>query len=552
TLGFGSLLPVSLEGMTTRDDPEPLRSLARFGRGTRVRESPPLPDWENLRGPFRVALATAGENTVVDQWMTLPDGSRRPFLVRQGVGRGAVTWMAQDPGDPAFTRYARSGWLNIWDHVFDWRNDSAAGSNVPEEVRSQYAPAPAVDFGAELISNLERKGRVGWYIALAVVFFVLYWLAAGPGLFLYLAGRRRTHLSWWGFAVVALAATLLTMAVVRLLLRGPPELRHLTLVRGDRGELGEVRSRFGLYIPRDGMQRLALQRPPAVGEAACISALPIHPGHLNAEFDTVAKVSYRVPLRDASTTDEVALEVPYRSTVKQFESRWIGPLPGRIAGSAVIGQAFNDIEGRLTNGTGHDLKDVYIAYKIVLESRSEDWMLYLPEWKSGVTIELRQECFRGTESAATPWVGVRPADVPGQGKVLMGRLSDHWAGLWQSDLRRGIQLDTVIWTDSASRIPRAVPLLSLFDRLPPVRGSALGNRNELFRRGARWMDLSAALAAGGLVVVAEAVDVPLPVGLQVNGEPVEGSGRIVYQFVLPAKRKASKLPADVGATTQPD
>ena len=72
------------------------------------------------------------------------------------------------------------------------------------------------------------------------------------------------------------------------------------------------------------------------------------------------------------------------------------------------------------------------------------------------------------------------------------------------------------------------------------------------------MNLSAALAAGALVVIAETDDAKMPVPLKVDGDEVEGTGQIVYQFVLPAKRKLvaaeerlEPTTQDVEPTTQP-
>lgn len=552
-LAFGDWLPVDLEGTTTRDDPDPLRTLAYSTRGRWTRTPPELPSWDALKGPFSIAVASPREGAIVDQWTTLPnDKTRRPFIARRLMGCGAVSWMAQDPGDPTFSGATKRGWLNVWDHVFDWRNDSFAGAQISDEVKTTYQQANGVDFGIGLAKNLEEKGTIGLYITLAVVFFVLYWLAAGPGVFLYLVGKRRTHLSWFGYAAIALVATLITVGMVKLLLRGPPKMKHLSIVRGERGDVGQVLSRFGLYIPRDGDQEIELAKAPTAAGVSAISALPVHPAHGDRNVDTAGKISYVVPVRDASSDTPAAVTVPYRSSSKQFESRWTGNLEGKIEGSATVGRGFADIEGRLTNGTNRDLKDVYIAYKAVRDSRSEDWMFYLPEWKAGITIDLQQETRRGVDGAITPLVGTE-GNLPGRGKVLLGQISSDWADFWMTDLRGLAQLSDTPWEDQG-RIPRMIPILSFFDRLPPARVPPDNSRSrvELLRRGGRMLNLSSALAAGGLVVIGETNDAPLPVGLKVDGDDVEGTGRIVYQFVLPTKRKALEEDESVEATTRPN
>ena len=68
--------------------------------------------------------------------------------------------------------------------------------------------------------------------------------------------RRRQALSWFFFAAAALVATAVTVGVVKLVLRGPPQVRHLTMVRVTPGQPAIAYSRFGLYIPRDGDQTI--------------------------------------------------------------------------------------------------------------------------------------------------------------------------------------------------------------------------------------------------------------------------------------------------------
>src|SRR5690606_27821562 len=52
------------------------------------------------------------------------------------------------------------------------------------------------------------------------------------------------------------------------------------------------------------------------------------------------------------------------------------------------------------------------------------------------------------------------------------------------------------------------------------------------------LDVSAAVLAGNMVVIAEAEEVPLPLPLKVDGDEVEGAGRTIYQIVVPLDRSA--------------
>ena len=58
------------------------------------------------------------------------------------------------------------------------------------------------------------------------------------------------------------------------------------------------------------------------------------------------------------------------------------------------------------------------------------------------------------------------------------------------------------------------------------------------------LDLSQSLGAGALIVMAEA-NGPIPIPIEVDGDPVTGDGLSFYQFVLPLDHSS------LGSTTQP-
>ena len=60
------------------------------------------------------------------------------------------------------------------------------------------------------------------------------------------------------------------------------------------------------------------------------------------------------------------------------------------------------------------------------------------------------------------------------------------------------------------------------------------------------LDRSAALGAGGLVIIARSTGA-MPIPLEVEGDKITGDGPIYYQFVLPLDHTA----LDAEAATQP-
>jgi hypothetical protein len=101
--------------------------------------------------------------------------------------------------------------------------------------------------------------------------------------------------------------------------------------------------------------------------------------------------------------------------------------------------------------------------------------------------------------------------------------------------------------DLGSRIPASFPALSFFDRLlPPNKEEAGTEARTLLRRGARHLNMSAALAAGELVVLAQADKRPLPYGLEVNGTRTPGEGTVFYQLALPMEHAGTDLVTESG------
>jgi len=311
-----------------------------------------------------------------------------------------------------------------------------------------------------------------------------------------------------------------------------------------------VRSRFGLYIPRDGDQKIQLQNT-STEAVSLINAFAIHPAHLTADAAMPSPQEYKVPIRDLSSTTPPAITVPYRSTLKKFESTWVGPVSGKVEGSPkLVPQGW--IAGNLTNATGTQLRNVYIAFKYVDGYQNQDYILYLPTWEPGITLDLAKEFNVDANGDRVPWINPDRGDaVPDSGKKLRGPMRD-WELYWSRKVRSaGSNIGEGLVDNLDDRIPRSVPIMTFFDRLTPLkneRGTGEGDRVEMLRRGGRHWDRSAAIAAGSMVILAQAPG-QLPYPLTVEGDPVPGEGLNFYQFVVPMDRSAMNATDDT--TTKP-
>lgn len=585
---FADMLPVHLTGpdgkpvvdVVNRNVPEPLRRIATepiraaagSDDGKRIADR-----WHLITAqtPFRVARAPLKGDALVEAWVDWkPEeggGAKTPYIARNAVGLGSVTWVAQDLGDRSITGNLSSGWPHIWDKVFGWKNNTILIKQADPRARNEiwgkeideWSAQNMADLGGVFLRATDHTGKAGAYVFLVILFFVGYWIIAGPGSYLFLAGKGQRQLSWAIFAVAGLAATVLTMGVVRLVLRGDPEAKHVTVVRLAANQPAVVDSRIGLYIPRDGGQRIGLTDV-APDALSYIIPMGIHPQHLGNPATFSDTKEYLIPVRDVSGTDPVEVVIPYRNTLKKIQAHWVGNLPGGIDGWAGLlpqysvdvdvngrQQKAGVIEGRVTNRTGKDLKHVLFAFRFQ-EAHDDgnlqdlDQVLYVPSWKKDQTIDLLRAY---AEAEMLSNLGQnRTYDKYVQGAAtnpIRGPLGgpNSWGEYWLTYMRTLAGSDYLV-DDSNRPVTQTVPVMALFDRIPPLKNDPYSKgfqRAELMRRGGRSLNLSHAMAAGNLIMLAEADNAPLPFPLEVEGSRMEGEGRIYYQATLPIKNRLALL-----------
>ena len=581
---LADMLPIYLTGadgksvaeIVPRNNVEPLHRIAT----TPIRQNAGgdrnkmiADNWRNIttQFPFRVARAPIKTDALVDEWVDwTPEegGGRTPYIARNAYGLGSVTWVAQDLGDRSITGSNSSGWPHIWDKVFGWKNSTLLIKQVDRNVKmdlwgkeiEEWSAGQLADLGGVFLRATDHAGKAGAYVFLVILFFVGYWIIAGPGSYLFLAGKGQRQLSWAVFAVAGLGATMLTVGVVRLVLRGDPEVKHVSVVRLAAGQPAVVDSRIGLYIPRDGPQRIAL-KDVSPDSISYITPLAIHPQHLGNPTTFSDTKEYTIPVREVSGTDPVEVVIPYRNTLKKIQTHWVGNTSEGIEGWAgLVSQGSvpldlgngktvqaGTIEGRLNNKTGHDLKNVIIAFRFQEAEddnlQDQDFVLYLPSWKKDQAIDL-QRTYAEAELFSEL---TKTTDKYAQGTATMplrGPLSgpNSWGEFWVHYVKSLVSSDGLV-DDSNRAVTQSVPIMALWDRIPPQKSVAYMNyaRAELMRRGGRNLNLSHALAAGNLVLVAEVDNAALPFPLEVEGSRMKGEGTVYYEATLPMKNRTALI-----------
>lgn len=564
TKGLDAMLPVRFVENRETQDLTPLLDMTQM----RANDLP-----ESFKAPRRVAYATAKQGAVVLREIGWPDGGASPFVARKPFGAGCVTWVGQDLGEPSVARALRGRWVKVWDELFGWRNDP---TEPEKEIGKRTAIGPytrvgrAVDLAPAFTVGGKLTVRASGYILLALFFFGVYWVVAGPGMYAWLATRKLASLNWFAFGLAAVIAAVVAWLVVKVTQLGRPELDHVSIVRAVAGEPATVQSRVELHISSDGMKELALKKG-ADKVVNWITPYPEHPSREDGGGKFLAMKQYEMKLLPADTDEEVKVSMPWRSTSKQLQLRWTGDASGSIDGKAMLSEVSPELEGRLANNTPWDLKEVYLVWRRLAatgdgSNGGGDRVLYLPGWPQGKTIDLAATLM------STALIGsIGNEAVPRQGKVVFGSIErvhkgfdekrargEGWAGWWYSRFTFDPnQLGgPKPLADGDSGYQLTMPLCSIFDRVPPVRNVYDDNRGwqesrgDILRVGMRSMNVSPAVAAGNLVVLAEAAG-DLPVPLLVEGSEVKGKGMIFYQGILPLARPVAK-PASAPATAPAD
>ncbi|HTW93545.1 MAG TPA: hypothetical protein VMD30_02050 [Tepidisphaeraceae bacterium] len=566
---FADLLPVESDGTSNSFSltMEPSTDLTVFENILRVsHESDAIFQWAAINPPpvMQVARARPVPNAVVDEWIEWPKPAaglpmRTPWLARRPFGCGCVTWVAQNLGDRNLSGSRIEGWPVIWDRVFGWPNRTEGQSSdqtVAQQVEKEFPDADQqLDLGSQLFGMMNLPSKTAYLIGLAVFFFCVYWFLAGPGSYLLLAHRKKANLSWFVFALCAIAATFVTVLLVKLVVRGPPELSHLTVMRiPEDGSPAIAYSELGLYIPRDGPQELALAgTDPQPTSAGYITGYPQNPQFTQDQDQFAAYETYFIPVLDG--TQPVVIQMPYRSTLKQLQDKWVGPAPGGIipaAGSpppALAPRAQRFLSGLLVNHLGVPLDNVFIAFSharfdrapgAAVPDSSDDkcFLIWINHWDKDKYLDLSKLATRSNSLN----YGGDPQHVPsGDAQVVWAEMGDadylgggDWADYWFKELENDSNGDL---SDING------PMMAFFHLLPPMMADQPDTKRfELFRRGGRMFDISSAVVAGGLVIVGSAQG-PLPYPLQVNGQTVTGNGTTFYECVLPLDRSTLYPPS---------
>lgn len=342
---LGPLLPVELGAVeSTTNLPRLRKNLLAIGDDQRSEEFSP------------VSLVTCRARLGVTEIVTEQDPPRT-IIARRRVGRGRLTFVAaslrellggldREPVERCFTRLLELrdalplvtgyGMVELFDELGGWVGFTQTGAA---------------------------------FLAVAMLFAGLYVFVATFGSWHVLRTRGFLKHSWSVFGVIAVAASALSVVGVQAVRGVGRKLVQLTIVDAEAGESSaHATAYFGLKTSMFGRLDVWLTDDyPQVTEPSpsnnYLKPLPVA-AQAGGELRYADPSRYRL----APTRAEI-LDVSIRGTVKQFEGRWSGPLPGRlVADMSLVEGPGGRLDKRIAstskiiNHLGVDLYDCYVIY----------------------------------------------------------------------------------------------------------------------------------------------------------------------------------------------
>lgn len=410
---------------------------------------------------------------------------------------------------------------------------------------------------APVVSAVSFATSGGVYLVFAMLFSIGYFLAATFGSWAALGARGWRHHSWSGFAIVGLAASLLSVLIVNAVRGLGDSLHQISVVDLEAGSArGWGTSYFGLKTGIDRRMDVWLPADALSAESPGQSTCFLRPLPASAQETNIAGFADPEPYR-LIPASAVVNDVRIRGTLKRFEGRWDGTVAGHVdAGITVKRRAIQLEPGSFViNRLGVDLRDCYLLHTTSEAEpgrgfRAADIYAHpLGEIKQGARIDLAEVCYaRPPEQTLADFLKRRSLQT----------MHAAWAGELRSRVqnigRRGaIDMPTPLGSEEA-----ALLLLATLGEYDPAEDRTMFAQafgKSWSRDRARQLDLSPWLRPSTVVLMGFADD-PGPARLfrRVGDrpfapmEPDARRARTLYRIRIPVTIMASEAPSPSNAS----
>lgn len=461
-------------------------------------------------------------------------GREGTVVATRNLGAGLVTVIGLDLRHRALGGGADIRADQFWHRIFSQRflvpsateTVSAGGQNPMRTLLQTHATGGqelAVD--TFIAGEIDRSTAVGVGLLLAIVVFAVYWIVAGPGGFAVLKARNKTHLSWGAFVLASCLFAVIGWIGARALSPVRVSGEHITFIDSVYGEsVQRSRTWISILLPDYNQQEVS------VGEEGDTAYNAIMPWKSPDQSGTISFPDARAYVLTSS--DPWRLEVPTRSTVKQFRADWLGPsvweMPYPPTPDARPSATRAGLRGSLVHNLPGALTDVTIVLNLGMAS--EQAMIDSYRKLDGRGQDPRTVTFAWRKNAA----GQGGADwAPGE---VLDLSAYRIAGDEFLQKRLESQMPGASFT-SAPVIENVRDGVSLVSWLGHIPGSALAglgrsNMNVAMHRTTHGLDLTKHLLRPCIIVTGEIKDA-CPTPLRVDGREFETKGRTVVRWVFP-------------------
>ncbi len=496
--------------------------------------------------------------------VALPDG--RVVVVQRTFGHGRVTVIGIDLSNKRLTggKLLTNGIIAglpqadvFWSPILGRRADTPTVGEImaiegAERLARGTPNEEQVGSGRAIRQEINLSGPAGTGLGLALLLFLVYWIAAGPGGFALLKMYKRAHHAWVAFAAAAGLFTALAWGGVNVLRENSVRVRHFTVldhisrdVDDERGEsdpqLQRAVSWLSMYLPGYDDAAIGIESLP--GSAAVPAQRD-----LLASWTPPAEATQRFPNADRYLVD-VSRDVddyrlPSRSTATQLYANWLGGVDRSWGGllrsdpadPVRVDPDTGMLRGAFINELPGDLRDVKMIF---VSSRREPRRAYdLDDGKEAAWIR---------NSGHLPNVGRMFAHslIPAGSTYIIPRTTPGENGLANNISQkyvRPFEVSNPLGAPTGSITPdrrmQYLEMLSLYHQLDPPKyvrtpGGQTPETMVARRLMGRELDLSAWFTRPCLIVIGYLHGTECPIPLRVDGDPVHSEGTTVVRWILP-------------------
>jgi len=448
--------------------------------------------------------------------LAAPDGAA--VAMRRLIGLGSVTVLGLNPASPGLT--GRVDAQVFWHRLLGLRFDVRSRTEILGDTRRSFIRPVAVRIDGGIATLINKTGSAGVGVLLGLIVFAAYFLLAGPVGFAVLSRLGLRRHAWLGFMGVAALFTVIAWGGATIIKPRVTDATHISFLDGVHGrDETRVRAWFSVLLPTYGAQTVSIASDePGLADAGPNVLWPWREPGAGERAPFPDRRDYTADARRPDT-----LRVPTRSTVKEFEARWLGlprwRLP-RPVGAGVTLDENNALSGALVHELPGELTNV-----VVLLNRGQTPLM--TDRPTGGP--LLANTWAWSPFGSSPWPAGQALDLG----ALRYRDGESGANFFES-LSRGLRgVASRFEGDMLARGARAFDALTWFGALAPPEYDAQIGATAVRRASTHGLDLAHWLTQPCLIVVGTLEDAPLPMPLRVDGREPPSHGRTIVRWVYP-------------------